>query len=694
MKRAFTISQGIASDPIIPLILDRQVIKGLGRAGLEDSDVIIGWGRKDNTKRARTFARDKGLPYLSLEDGFIGYLSHPDLDNRRVSLIVDHSGIYYDARSESDLEKLIADDSWFTEVVRWRASELMQKIVDLKISKYNHAVQPLSAVTQDAIRSAKIESKTIRLLVDQVKGDKGIELGLAGQDSFDTMLADALKDQDCLLLIKTHPDVVLGKKKGCLNLAALPAGCDYHIIDDACAPMDLLQQVDEVYVVTSQMGFDALMAGKLVHCYGMPFYAGWGLTIDHKRVERRSKKRDLEHIFAAAFLRYTQYACPYTHQPCDLDYIIELITADRCLPRLKAHRIYAVGFSLWKRKFMPNFLAHQKTEIIWVSGEEMGAIDYKASDAILYWGRRFDQKATALPEFVDVWRVEDGFLRSVGLGSDLRRPASLVIEKRGIYYDSRSESAIENFLNTHRFTLQERRRAQELRRKLVKTKVSKYNVGQKLKSSPLKGIKTKGRPIALVAGQVEGDASLAYGSPEIIKNDDLLKAVRAKMPEAFILFKPHPDVLSGNRSGSVSQEVSDCCIDLLLGDYDIQDCLEIADSVHVMTSGAGLEALVQGKEVHCYGLPFYAGWGLTIDHLSCNRRRRKLSLANLIYATYIAYPTYVSWPSGELTSAEKILNDLLKSKVRKQESVLGFGLKGRLKGVWRKIRNLTEALVR
>ena len=43
-------------------------------------------------------------------------------------------------------------------------------------------------------------------------------------------------------------------------------------------------------------------------------------------------------------------------------------------------------------------------------------------------------------------RVEDGFVRSVGLGSDFLPPASLVLDRRGMYFDPRTKSDLETLL--------------------------------------------------------------------------------------------------------------------------------------------------------------------------------------------------------------------------------------------------------
>ena len=42
----------------------------------------------------------------------------------------------------------------------------------------------------------------------------------------------------------------------------------------------LIEAAAALYTVTSQMGFEALLWGRPVRVFGLPFYAGWGLTRD------------------------------------------------------------------------------------------------------------------------------------------------------------------------------------------------------------------------------------------------------------------------------------------------------------------------------------------------------------------------------------------------------------------------------
>ena len=139
----------------------------------------------------------------------------------------------------------------------------------------------------------------------------------------------------------------------------------------------------------------------------------------------------------------------------------------------------------------------------------------------------------------------------------------------------------------------------------------------------------------LVIGQVESDASIRYGAGPLRSNLGLLQAVRAAEPEAYLVYKPHPDVVAGLcRSGQGEELVAESC-DELLTTGSIQQLFEQVDALHVLTSLAGFEALLRGLEVHCWGLPFYAGWGLTHDQLSSPRRGRSLSLDALVHAALV-----------------------------------------------------------
>jgi capsular polysaccharide export protein len=657
LGRALTSSRGISGDSLLPALLDRTVKHGL--KGGTEGDVVVGWGQKDNTQKARDYAARKTLPFWRLEDGFLSYLSHPSLDKRRLSLVVDTSGIYYDAHTPSDLEHLLNADDWVSPDLLARAEAAMARIRRWRLSKYNHAPFDLSETLQQHLAAFKGPKV---LLVDQTYGDKSIEQGMASDDMFQTMLRDALgENPTALVIVKVHPDVLAGTKRGHFDVGRTQDRVLY--VAEEASPQALLEKVDQVYVVTSQMGLEALIAGKKVTCYGLPFYAGWGLTHDKQLCEARIANRSLGELFAASFMIYARYVDPFTGVRVEIERILDLLVAERQLVRPACMRVYAAGFSLWKRGFLPEFFADffrtSARETKFVTPCSLDKLEYQDGDMVVVWGRKHDDEAKGVPDHIPVWRMEDGFLRSVGLGSDLRRPSSLVLDRAGIYYDGPHPSDLETFLGTHDFDAYDRARGAALRAQILAAKVSKYNVGEK--GALDYRARAGDREIILVPGQVEDDASILLGSPTVKTNAALLAAVRDAAPDAYLIYKPHPDVASGNRDGAVDQNVLDYCVNEVVVDADIIDVLEAVDSVHTMTSLTGLEALMRGKGVTTYGMPFYAGWGLTTDRCDLPRRGKSLSVDALVYAVLCVYARYVSWPSGASSSPEALVADIAAS---------------------------------
>lgn len=651
--KAVTTSRGIARDAAVPVLLDCPVSHGLKT---KEGDVVLGWGEKENTEKARAYAHKNRLEYWRLEDGFIGYLSHPAIDNRRLSLIVDKSGVYYDAHSSSDLEKLLNRDDWITEELTARARTAMARMVRWRISKYNQSAFDLSAdlaAKLSAFKGPKV------LVVDQTFGDKSIGHGMGSDGMFKDMLEAALEENPTSLVIaKVHPDVLVGTKQGHYDVREEATRDNDRVlfVAEDCNPYALLEKVDHVYVVTSQLGFEGLLAGKKVTCFGVPFYAGWGLTHDKQLCENRVANRSMEELFAAAFILYTRYINPFTMQPTTLESILDILVAERQMARPTGKRVIAAGFSLWKRGFLPEFFGPTFGKTQFVTPCSLEAYDYQTGDIVVVWGRNHDAEAATVPGHIPVWRMEDGFLRSVGLGSDLRRPSSLVMDRSGIYYDGGTASDLETFLNSHDFDACDLARATRLKAQVLASRVSKYNVGSQ--GGLTFRDRASDKPVLLVPGQVEGDASLQYGSPNISTNAGLLETVRAAEPNAYIVYKPHPDVVSGNRQGAVAPDVLARCTDETVIDADIIDCLEAADGVHTMTSLTGFEALMRGVPVTTYGQPFYAGWGLTIDKLPVERRTAKLSIDALVYGVLCVYARYVAWPSGTSCGPEELVEQI------------------------------------
>lgn len=654
IPRALTSSPGIKGDKLMEALLGRPVRRAL--SGAREGDVVVGWGQKENTEAARAFAKKNDLEYWRLEDGFLGYLKHPAVDGRRLSIVVDKSGIYYDAHTPSDLERLLNRDDWITPDLLQRARSAMERIRRWGLTKYNHA--PLAISTELSEKLAAYKGPKV-LVVDQTFGDKSIEHGMASDSMFKDMLTTALEENPtALVLVKIHPDVLAGTKKGHFDIERVEDRVLF--VAEPASPQVLMREVDHVYVVTSQMGLEGLIAGKKVTCFGLPFYAGWGLTHDRQLCEARIANRTLEELFAAAFILYSRYVDPFTAEQVEIEHILDLLVAERQIERPRGGRALAVGFSLWKRGFIPEFVGIGPKNTKFITPCMLADFEYHEDDIVVLWGRNHDEEAKAIPEHIPIWRMEDGFLRSVGLGSDLRRPSSLVLDRTGIYYDGGHASDLEGFLKSHAFDDHDLARGRKLMAKILDARVSKYNVGA-MGHLDFRARAVGDKTIILVPGQVEADASLHFGSPLVRTNAALIEAVRAANPDAYIVYKPHPDVVSGNREGAVPADIIDSCVNEMIKDADIIDCLDAVDAVHTMTSLTGFEALMRGLPVVTYGMPFYAGWGLSADRMADQlneRRGRTLPLEALVYALLCVYARYVKWPGGTSYSPEALVKDI------------------------------------
>lgn len=305
--------------------------------------------------------------------------------------------------------------------------------------------------------------------------------------------------------------------------------------------------------------------------------------------------------------------------------------------------VYALGFNPHWRKSLGRFTRGSQVNHVRSAGK------IPESALVLVWGQRPVELHNSNIKLV---RLEDGFLRSVGLGAEFAQPLSWVVDFNHLYFDATGPSRLEQLLQNHPFTETERQRANSLIQAIRAAGLSKYNTATEAWARPAK------EHVILVPGQVETDASLAYGAPGIKTNMELLKTVRQQNPDAWIAYKPHPDVNAGARKPGKEEEYAGRWCNEIVTRAGIASILEQVDEVHTLTSLAGFEALIRNKPVTCYGLPFYAGWGLTKDIQPCDRRNRKLSVEEMAYAALIEYPLYVSLNEDSFITPEEALEEL------------------------------------
>ncbi|WP_099045681.1 capsular polysaccharide biosynthesis protein [Ruegeria profundi] len=590
----------------------------------------IGWGRKWSGRRAVAIAAQKGAEFTLLEDGFLRSVGRRASS---LSLVFDDLGIYYDASAPSRLEVLIPKT--ITTKQEARAKRLVALWREHRLSKYNEARDYEGRLPESYV-----------LVVDQVARDLSIRYGEADRAAFARMLRAALAEHPRRdVIVKLHPDALNRSGFSHFDVAELRAMPRVQVIAENCHVSKLIERAEVVYAVTSQVGFEALMWGKPVRCFGMPFYAGWGLTRDELPPPERRSKATLEQLVHAALIRYPRYLHPETKQPCEAEDVMAHIGLQRQLRQRFPGTVYAYGFSPRKRGILQRFM--QGSDVVSAPNPR----DIPADCTVVMWG---ETKPDGLPPTSRILRVEDGFLRSSGLGAELVPPISWALDDQGIYYDPTRLSRLETLLQCTSFDDSLIARARELRYNLLSNRITKYN---------LSGSATWRKPasaarVILVPGQVENDASIRCGGGETRTNLRLLELVRAANPDAHIVYKPHPDVVAGlRRSGEDEAGAKQFCNEIV-SSGDMAGLLDQVDEVHTISSLSGFEALLRGLSVTCYGSPFYAGWGLTQDRCAIPRRTRKLSLDQLVAGALIAYPTYVSRDSGAFTTPERAVEEL------------------------------------
>ncbi len=260
----------------------------------EHPRAIAGWGRKRSGQRAVALARLTRRPFVLLEDGFLRSVARTEPPR---SLLIDPVGVYYDAGRPSSMEQAIANG--VTDEAASRARAITAAWCAAGLSKYNHAPDFAGALPDRYV-----------LVADQCFGDLSVARGRADAASFSAMMAAAwTENPDCTVLVKVHPDVVSGRRTGFIPGAAFAAP-RLRVIAEDCHPLRLIAGAQAVYAVTSLLGFEALLHGKRVRCFGMPFYAGWGVTEDALKPPSRRQPARLEALVHAAFVAIARYADP------------------------------------------------------------------------------------------------------------------------------------------------------------------------------------------------------------------------------------------------------------------------------------------------------------------------------------------------------------------------------------------------
>lgn len=588
---------------------------------------ISGIGYKRSSDHARVLCKRWGIPYIALEDGFLRSSSLGVEGATPMSMVIDPIGIHYLCDRPSLLENILQQPEQLTAQELATTAELIALMRSSGIGKYNNAPDlsdddPLGRESQ------------LILVVDQTYGDFSISGGGLCEADFIRMLDTALAENPGAdVRVRIHPDCVSGHKKSCLLDAAVARSVVLESRHVSWA--SLARRAARVYIATSQAGLEALIQGVPVTCFGTPFYSGWGLTDDRLAIPRRQARPTLEQLVAAAYIRYCRYVDPLTDQLCDVMTVANQLARQKEQDTVFTGPLTVLGVTRRNQPHIRRFLSSRWGSLNFArdSADLMPRVAHQGGK-VLVWAAREPEnlQARADAHSLALWRLDHGFLRSQNAEAMNAMPTSLVLDHCGIHFEASIPSGLETDLQHGSFDPTILEQARRLRNRIVAGDVNQ----SRNQRQPVLAV--QGQLRILVPGQIDDPAALSLAG--VHTNLQLLEAVRAAAPDAWIVYKPHPQVTRKELSDmphDQAMKFADQCV----AKGSIANMYTQVDEVHTLNSIAGFEALLHGLKVVTYGAPFYAGWGLTNDHLALPKRTRWVTLDELVAAALLRYPRYI-----------------------------------------------------
>jgi Capsule polysaccharide biosynthesis protein len=300
------------------------------------------------------------------------------------------------------------------------------------------------------------------------------------------MLAAALAENPAQKVVVLVPPGLRGSE---LHRAAIRDGC--NVVTGPVDSWAAVERADRVYTTGGEIGFLALLADCDVHCFGDAFYSGWGITRDASNVALRPFLRGIDEIFAGACLVATRYLDPYRQKRASFEDIASMLADWRKIDQANRRVAVCVGMSFWKRRRVADFFRSGAGAPVFRNSTRraLATAGAKPARAVALWASRAPKDFVAAAErrqIPIVW-VEDGFIRSVSLGSDFVPAASLVLDSRGMHYNPSVETDLQRILLKTEFDERMIRRARSLIVQLVARGITKYNLGAATLSLDLPG---------------------------------------------------------------------------------------------------------------------------------------------------------------------------------------------------------------
>lgn len=622
--------------PHLDVLLGVRTVVGFPRpADARGLDFVVGWGDKPSAAGPRGFGTRHGVAFLAAEDGFLRSVGSHRIKPPPLSLVLDDEGIYYRAATPSRLERLILAAPGFDAARRATAERALSRVRAEKLTKYN----VLGAAPVDAGRRLGI------LLVDQVYGDQSIAGGLATAASFAAMVTAALSEAAAGdIAVKVHPDVLAGRATGYLLEHARRHGL--ALLADAGNPFDLLARVGRVFTVSSQLGFEALVAGVPVRTFGVPFYAGWGLTLDTPTesaavaaLARRGQPRSLLDLFASAYVAYPRYADPVRCEAIGVEQAIDRLLEWRETLARRRTRVTLVGAPLDGR--LAEAVAGGGGAAV-TARSDRAAAGAGDGDTVLVWSARSAPPSGATG-------VRPGLVRDDRLAAAYGFDGGLHIDATG---DPFAEGgALATLLAAGEVGAVERARAGAVLALLARTAFARIGLTAERRLAAPSG--APAAPTVAVVLAAAGQAAVPLGA-RLPAEVEIVAAVQAERPDAAVVVlreRPRPardlrrawrtTLLPPQRSSPPSARAMPAMLGRVV-------------ALHTDAAESALDALALGLPVVVHGPAVYAGWGFTHDRAPPARARR-LSYEDFIALVAVVGTAWTDPVSGLPATAEEVM---------------------------------------
>lgn len=505
------------------------------------------------------------------------------------------------------------------------------------------------------------------LILGQAEDDLYVTQGSGQQYSGNDLVSMAyLEHPEAQIIYKPHADVLHHRRKGLSNPKDVEHLC--QILGEAFDLVDALEDVDQVYTISAPEAFEAIIRGIKVTTLGKPYYAGWGLTDDRQSYERRNRVLSLQEFVVGYYLKYLKYYDPGYNKLTELEDAFERLIAFREMESVKTEfnnkieldkqanilesyepkpvikNTFFIYCSLEWRPIFESLYQHQKLIFLKKPMTPQVFIETWAKkikfcqDAVLMIQSDIAEKFLwdfAQKNHIPVYFVREGLIDGKSL---LNKKFSIAMDSKAPFNSYHEISDMENLLLSCDLT-QEPQWLEKVKALIENLYLSdKQFYKNTWNANTAYGEKKNKR--VLVIGEAEDDINIKLASPIKFSANELVELAYLENPDAQIIYKPFRGYLNAKVAGHLNPyNVQHICT-LLTDDILPEQSLETIDHVYTLTSNLGFSALLRGIQVTTLGCPFYAGWGLTDDRQSIERRSKTLSLYELVAVIYFQYFKY------------------------------------------------------